>query len=114
MLAWLSGGFDIKMFSGDTWRITIGDLFILMSLAMLFFEVVKATRNTSREVISHAFAMLTFVVALIEFITLHGFATSVFFIIMMMTAFDVVAGYTISIVAAKHDLSIGSTGGGRG
>jgi len=112
MTAWLSSGFEIKMFSGDLWRITLGDLFILAALGMLFIEVVKATRNTSREIINHALSMLTFVVALIEFITLHGFATSVFFIILMMTAFDVVAGYTISIVSAKHDLSIGPQSGG--
>lgn len=111
MAAWLSGGFEIKMFSGDQWRITVGDLFILAALGMLFVEVVKATRNTSREILNHALSMLTFVIALVEFITLHGFATSVFFIILMMTAFDVVAGYTISIVSAKHDLSIGPQGG---
>jgi hypothetical protein len=110
MQAWLSGGFEIKMFSGDLWRITVGDLFILASLGMLFVEVVKATSTNRREILNHAFSMLTFVIALIEFITLHGFATSVFFLIMMMAAFDVVAGYTISIVTAKRDLSVVPSG----
>jgi hypothetical protein len=106
MQAWLSGGFDIKMFSGDLWRITIGDIFLLAALGMLFVEVVKATRTSQREILNHAFSMLTFVIALVEFITLHGFATSVFFLIMVMSLFDVVAGYTISIVTARRDLSI--------
>ena len=45
-------------------------------------------------------------VALVEFIMLKGFGTSTFFLITIMCLFDVVAGYTISLVAAKRDLSM--------
>jgi hypothetical protein len=106
MQPWLNSGFTVKMFSGDMWRISIGDLFILAGLGMLFLEVVKATQTTRREILNHAFSMLTFVIALVEFITLRGFGTSVFFFIMVMALFDVVAGYTISIVTARRDLSV--------
>ena len=54
--------------------------------------------------------MLTFVVALVEFITLHGFATTTFFLILVMCLVDVVGGYTISIIAAEHDLGLGRAG----
>ena len=100
----------IHMFSGDTWNFSFGDLLVLGSLLLLFIEVIKATRTTSNEIINHGLSMLTFVIALIEFITLKGFATSPFFLIMMMTLFDVIAGYTISIVAAEHDLGLGRAG----
>ena len=100
----------IHMFSGDSWDFTIGDFFVLLSLGFLFVEVVKATRTTAREIINHALSMVTFVVALIEFITLKGFSTSAFFFIMVMQLFDVIAGYTISIVAAEHDLGLGRAG----
>ncbi len=100
----------IKMFSGETWMFSFGDFMILLTLALLFVEVVKATRTTSREIINHGLSMLTFVVALIEFITLKGFASTPFFFIMIMCLFDVVAGYTISIVAAEHDLGLGRAG----
>ena len=100
----------IKMFSGDTWKFSFGDLLLLVSLALLFVEVIKATRTTSTEIINHGLSMMTFVIALIEFIALRGFATSTFFLIMIMTLFDVVAGYTISIVAAEHDLGLGRAG----
>jgi hypothetical protein len=101
---------SIHMFSGDTWNFSFGDLLVLVSLLLLFVEVVKATRTTANEIINHALSMLVFVVALIEFITLKGFATSPFFFIMVMTLFDVIAGYTISIVAAEHDLGLGRAG----
>jgi hypothetical protein len=101
---------SIHMFSGDYWNFSFGDLLILVSLALLFVEVVKATRTTANEIINHALSMLVFVIALIEFITLKGFATSPFFFVMVMTLFDVIAGYTISIVAAEHDLGLGRAG----
>ena len=101
---------SIPMFSGDIWRFSFGDFLVLLTLALLFVEVVKATRTTSREIVNHGLSMLTFVVALIEFITLKGFASTPFFFILIMTLFDVVAGYTISIVAAEHDLGLGRAG----
>ena len=100
----------ITMFSGDKWRFSFGDFLVLVTLALLFVEVVKATRTTSREIINHGLSLVTFVIALIEFIALKGFATTPFFLITIMTLFDVVAGYTISIVAAEHDLGLGRAG----
>jgi hypothetical protein len=100
----------IKMFSGEVWRFSFGDFLILLSLALLFVEVVKATRTTSREIINHGLSMLVFIVTLIEFLVLKGFASTPFFFIMIMMLFDVVAGYTISIVAAEHDLGLGRAG----
>ena len=100
----------ITLFSGDVWKFSFGDFLILLSLCLLFVEVVKATRTTSREIINHGLSMLVFVIALIEFIVLKGFASTPFFFIMFMTLFDVIAGYTISIVAAEHDLGLGRAG----
>jgi hypothetical protein len=106
----LSHGFDLPMFSGDIWHFSLGDFIVLVSLVLLFVEIVKATRTTSREIINHALSMLTFVVALVCFVALKGFSTSTFFLILMMNLFDVVAGYTISIIAAEHDLGLGRAG----
>jgi hypothetical protein len=106
MQATLDHGFGLKMFSGDVWRVTVGDLILLLALLTLFVETIKAARHNSRELLNHAFAMLTFCAALVEFIVLKGFSTSVFFLITAMCLFDVVAGYTISIVAAKRDLTV--------
>jgi hypothetical protein len=106
----LNHSVSVHMFSGDYWKFSFGDLLVLVSLMLLFVEVVKATRTTANEIINHGLSLLVFVIALIEFITLKGFATSPFFFIMVMTLFDVIAGYTISIVAAEHDLGLGRAG----
>lgn len=102
--------FSITMFSKDEWKISFGDFLMLFGLVLLFIEVIKATRTTSNELINHGLSMIVFVVTLIEFIVLKGFATSTFFFLTLFTLFDVVAGYTISIVAAEHDLGLGKAG----
>jgi hypothetical protein len=97
---------SIKVVSGDLWKITAGDGLVALALALLFIETVKATRTDHREIVNHALSLLTFVGALVEFIVLKGFATSVFFFITAMCLFDVIAGYTISIIAARRDMSV--------
>jgi hypothetical protein len=106
----LNSAMTIHMFSGDDWRYSIGDLLVTFSLVLLFIEIVKSTRTSSRQIVNHGLSMLTFVVALVEFIVLHGFATSTFFLILIMCLIDVVGGYTISIIAAEHDLGLGRAG----
>ena len=44
--------FQITMFSGDPWKISFSDFLLLFGLALLFIEVVKATRTTSNELIN--------------------------------------------------------------
>jgi hypothetical protein len=98
----------VRIFSGDAWKISLGDVFVALALTLLFIETVKATRTSNREIINHALSLLTFIGAVVEFIVLKGFGTSTFFLIAAMCLFDVVAGYTISIIAAKRDFNMPS------
>lgn len=93
----------------DTWSFTPGDLIVTLTLFALFFEIIKATQTNHISIINHGLSMLVFVVALVEFIVLKGFATSAFFLITMMALVDVMAGFTVSIVTARRD--IGADGG---
>jgi hypothetical protein len=102
----LDKSFSVTMFSGDVWRVTVSDMFVVAALALLFVEIIKAARSSQREILNHAFSMIVFCIALVEFIVLKGFSTSAFFLITAMCLFDVVAGYTISIVAARRDLGL--------
>ena len=110
VFAMLTNTYTFHMFSGDEWKVTFGDLLLLLALLLLFAEIIKSTHTTSKELINHGLSLFTFILALIEFITLKGFATSIFFFIMITTLFDTMAGYTISIVAAEHDLGMGKAG----
>jgi hypothetical protein len=102
----LGRNFPVTALSGDVWKISLGDGLLALALLLLFIETIKAARTSHREIINHALSLLTFIGALTEFIVLKGFGTSVFFLITAMCLFDVVAGYTIAIIAAKRDLSV--------
>ena len=106
----LNSATNIHMFSGDVWHYSLGDALVTLGLILLFVEIIKSTRTTSNQIVNHGLSLLTFVVALVEFIVLKGFATSTFFQILVMCLIDVVGGYTISIVAAEHDLGLGRAG----
>jgi len=95
--------FTVGMFSGDAWGVSFADVFMGLSLLLLFVEIVKSTRTDAMSIINHGLSMLLSVVCIIQFITMAGFSNSVFFMLTLMTILDVVAGFTVTIVAAKRD-----------
>ncbi len=102
----LARGIEITLFSGDAWKFTVGDLLIVISLVLLFVEILKSTVTTANSIANHALSMLVVIVALIEFLMFKGFGTSTFFIIICMGVIDVIAGFSITIVASKRDLGV--------
>lgn len=98
--------FTINMVSGDVWHVLMSDLVLAVSLVFLFLEIVRAASFGRAEIANHALSMVVFVVALVEFLILKGFATSTFFLITCMTAIDVVAGFTIGIISARRDIGL--------
>jgi len=98
--------FAIPMTSGATWYITPGHALIAGSLLMLFFELLKSTGIGRAAVMNHAFSLILFVVCLVQFLLFPAFATSVFFLIMVMTLLDVMAGFMVTIAAARRDFAV--------
>ena len=99
--------FSVHMVSGADWTMSLGDLFIVIGLVILFMEIFKATRRSSVALLDHLFSLVLFVVFLIEFLLVKGAATQIFFILMLISLVDVVAGFTVSIKSAGRDVSIG-------
>ncbi|MTH95892.1 hypothetical protein [Roseibium sp. RKSG952] len=102
---------SLPMVSGAHFTMVTGDLLIVAGLFVLFVEVLKATRTGPVAMADHILSMLVFVVYLVEFLVLRAAATSVFFILMVMSLIDVMAGFSITISGARRDLSIGHGGG---
>ena len=96
-----------SLMSGDVWTITLGNVFVIVALLLLFFEIYKSTRTDQTSIMNHGLSLVVFIVCLLEFIMMNGFGNSTFFLIMAMTLLDVVAGYTITISTARRDLGVG-------
>ncbi|MBB4567876.1 hypothetical protein GGE67_001747 [Rhizobium leucaenae] len=97
----------LAMLSGATWTLQLGDLFIVVALITLFFEILKATRNGSGSLLNHMLSMLVFIAYLVEFLLVKDAATQTFFVLMTIAFIDVIGGFTISIRSAGRDVSIG-------
>ena len=90
--------FDVNLPSGGVWHIAFGDILLVVALGLLFFEILKATRTGGASVVDHAFSMIVFVVW-------DRAASSTFFLLMLMAMIDVIAGFSVTINAARRDYS---------
>jgi hypothetical protein len=91
------------------WRITGGDILMILSMVFFFVEIIKSTSTGTSTIANHAVSMLVFIVCLIEFLLLPNFQTSVFFILTFMCLLDVLAGVVVTIVSARRDFSVGDS-----
>ena len=110
-----AGGGDM-MINGDAYAMTLasgadmtlrgGDIFVIAGLVALFLEMIKAARPGRASVLDHILSIATFVVALVCFLLLDYAGTATFLILTLMTLVDVIAGFSISLFAARRDLAI--------
>jgi hypothetical protein len=97
----------VQMIKGAEWAFSRGDLIILVTMVVLFAELVKATYTSSISLVDHGLSMLVFIICIVEFLVVNAAATSPFFFVLIGSLIDVVAGFTIGIRVARRDLSIG-------
>jgi hypothetical protein len=122
MMAFTSSGEDINGVSAmamsladpargwevfGSWRVTSGDILIILSMGFFFIEILKSTSTGSSTIANHAVSMLVFIVCLIEFLLLKNFQTSAFFILTIMCLLDVLAGVVVTIISARRDFTVG-------
>jgi len=109
--AWAGANFTLPRFtptlpSGGVWQITLGDMLLTVALIVLFFEVVKSSRTGGNSVVDHALSMIVFIACLILFLVWQPAATSLFFLITVISLIDVIAGFSVTIRSARRDYSI--------
>ena len=98
--------FTIHMSSGGAWPVSLGELLLAASLVVLFIELLKSTNSRNVAILNHSLSMILFVVCLVEFLLLKGFATSVFFLLTLMVLLDVLAGFIVTIVASRREIDL--------
>ncbi len=100
--------FQVRMTSHIDWPVSGSDLLLAAALVVLFIELLKATNSRQAAIINHSLSMLLFVGCLVEFLLAPAFATSTFFLITLMVLLDVLAGFIVTIVAARRDIDFGA------
>ena len=100
--------FSVQLMSGATWAFSAHDAFVVGGVLVLYFEIFKSTGAGMASVLDHTLSMLVFIVFLVEFLVVAACGTSTFFALALMSLLDVIAGFTVSIVAARRDVAIGT------
>ena len=114
ILAFLPGfapGAEVAEFtltSGAVVALTTGDLLILAGLVALFFEMLKSARSGGNAIADHILSVGVLIVAIVEFLLVPFAGTASFLIITVLCLIDVIAGFSVSIVAARRDFSVGT------
>jgi uncharacterized membrane protein YqhA len=96
----------LDMVSGASFTLSMGDVLIVISLVLLFVEILKATRAGASTIVDHLLSTLVLIAFLVEFLLVAQASTPTFFTLMVVTLIDVVAGYSVSIRNASRDLTI--------
>jgi hypothetical protein len=104
--------FSVDLISGAVWSFSVHDAFVVGGVLILYFEIFKSTRTGIASVLDHTLSTVVFVVFLVEFLTVSACGTSTFFVLGLMALLDVIAGFTVSIVAARRDFGVNNPGFG--
>jgi hypothetical protein len=101
---------SVGMLSGASWRISISDLLHMLGVLLLYLEILKATRLGMRAIVDHMLSLMLFITMLGEFVIVGRAATSTFFILVLLSFVDVIAGFSVTIRTAQRDLSVEGMG----
>lgn len=105
-LSWTANVMTIHLISGQDWTVTPEDIIVSFSVLLLGVEVIKAARMGVRGLTDHILSMVLFIVMLVEFLLIARAGTSTFFILMVISLVDVLAGFIITARTAQRDIQV--------
>ena len=108
---WAAIVFQIPLPSGLLVPIDVATLLLIATLALLFVEIIKATRTRTLSLVDHSLSLLILVAYVIEFLSVKEAATPLFLLLMTITFLDVIAGFVITLSAARRDVAVSTSSG---
>ena len=103
---WTDAVTTVNLTSGAVWSVTAEDMLVGLAIILLPLEVLKATKIGVRSIVDHVLSMVVFVVMLIEFLLMKQAGTSTFFLLMMISIVDVLAGFIVTLRTAQRDFTV--------
>jgi hypothetical protein len=95
--------FSIPPYSGQSTQVSSGDILVILGVFLLFVEILKATRMSTREIVDHILSLVLLIAMLTEFMFVPQCATSTFLILLSISFVDVIGGFTVTHRAAQHE-----------
>ncbi len=96
----------MPLFSGAQLRLSVNGLLLAIGLLFLFLELLKSTRTGPSSVLDHLLSTLVFAAFLVTFVVLPAAGTETFLLLTLMSAVDVLAGFSVALAASRRDLTL--------
>lgn len=108
-VSWSGTLTTVHMMSGGDWTMSAGDFLIVLSILMLFGEMMKSTRIGMRTVLDHGLSLVLFLAIMAEFLLVKQAATATFFLLLVISFIDVLGGFAVSLRSAQRGLTVEGT-----
>src|SRR5262245_66217415 len=60
--------FSVPLISGHSMQVSTGDVLVLLGVILLYIEILKSTRFSSKAIVDHVLSFILFIVMMLEFI----------------------------------------------
>ena len=94
--------FDLKLASGQIISLYIEHILLVLGMIILYFEILRSTRNSLHTVLDHTLSTLVFIGFFTQFLLIPSGGNFTFLLLTLMSLLDVVAGFTISIANTRN------------
>jgi hypothetical protein len=105
-LAWTAPVTTVHLASGGEWSMAPGDMLIVLSVLLLFVEMMKSTRIGVRTIVDHGLSLLLFLAMLVEFLLVKQAASATFFLLLVISFVEVLGGFGVTLRSSQRDLTI--------
>ncbi len=104
---WSTTMFNITMPSKAVLSLTYGHIFIAFALIILLIEILKSTNASDVAMIEQMLSVLAFVAFLVQLLISARAAEPTFFILLLISMVEMLAGFVVLIKVSKRDIAIG-------
>jgi hypothetical protein len=108
-VSWTGTLATVHMKSGADWAMAGGDALVTLAILLLFVEMMKAARIGRRGIVDHGLSLLLFFGMLAEFVLVNQAASATFFLLLVMSFFDVLGGFILTLRSARPDVAVESS-----
>jgi hypothetical protein len=104
-LDWTYTPYTFPLMSGVQWGPSVSDAFIVFSLLMMMFEVIKSTRH-GKSIVEHFLGLLLAGGAGTEFVMVSQAGNSTFMLFVAICVVDLFAGFAASLRRARRVVAV--------
>ena len=88
---------SVPLPSGAAWSVTLSDMLVALGILMVLLEVIKGARPGAKFLTDHLLSLIVFGVALAEFLLWPRFASSTYFLLVLLALTDFLTSVALRV-----------------